>query len=799
MLRGIKPTKEQIVFCGIGFFVGRAVCFQMNPLAAAFWAALYAGGQCHVFLMLSILLGMLSARSFSNAIAFLLYAFFFFVAYRPLFEKQKEELQDRQGEGLTLKVSLLAGISIIATQLFGWTVVQGGMDDGMLLGDVGTLKYLWQNQKMTILALLSALLQGVVTGCLTYLFMEGLSKKEWDLIRAGGFNRKIFITGAVLLAIILYGLPGSMYATFAIAESVCYFAILVVAYMYGILESTLVAALGGAVLAYQLGDFSVLGLVTLFGLAAGIFRDMGRIGVFSGMALIALCVQFGVDGTSLASNSLKGLVTAGVIFLFLPRSLLQQQQVEETAVMDLMQEQIGRTVREKMRDFAGGFLGLQRGILKLPKPATVFSDQDISTMYMQMKENVCDQCEGRYRCYNVDPEQTYKAAKSVFLALDEKGGLAKEDIPEEFACVCDNQEAFMVGANVSFERAKSNRIIKEKLSESREMLAAQIGDVARQMNAFSSELIEDCGRDESMEMLLRLRLKPRYVKVKQVLFWKREREPDVLYVVAQCKVGHLMTAKELSGHVSAVYKKRYCPSDSCKAVVTKQYEVFSFVEEPCFHVTKGMKRIALEDGKNGDNYSFLQLEDGRFVAMLSDGMGTGGRAYQASAMLIELLEEFLEAGFAQEMAIKLANSVMALDMQSQVYATLDFFGVDLFTGVGRLVKIGASATYLKHGEQVDMIVSTSLPAGVFTEFEPDAIELSLADGDMVIMVSDGVMDAVMAQSKELYLKDCIAEISASNPQMMAQELMDKLYEEGISKVKDDMTVLAFGIWKRGKG
>ena len=215
-------------------------------------------------------------------------------------------------------------------------------------------------------------------------------------------------------------------------------------------------------------------------------------------------------------------------------------------------------------------------------------------------------------------------------------------------------------------------------------------------------------------------------------------------------------------------------------------------------MTQGMRRIALEDGKNGDNYSFLQLSDGRFVAMLSDGMGTGGKAYQASAMLVELLEEFLEAGFAQEMAIKLANSVMALDMQSQVYATLDFFGVDLFTGVGRLVKIGASATYLKHGDQVDMIVSTSLPAGVFTEFEPDAIELTLVDGDMVIMVSDGVMDAVMAQSKELYLKDCIAEISASNPQMMAQQLMDKLYEEGISKVKDDMTILVFGIWKRIK-
>lgn len=828
MKRGLKVTKEQVFVSIIGFFVGRAVCFEMNPLAAAFWAAAQIEGLGSMWLFVAMLLGVLSAQSLAGGITFTLFAFLFFISCRAFRMRRRKGIQNRQAEGgeeaspaqaeseqeemaavsgfgqtqaleqgSWVRLSVLAGFCLLATQMLGWTITGSTLDNGLISSHAGGIRYIWSNQRMTILAVLEAALEGVITGCLSFLLLSGLSRKEWQLIQAGGSNRKIFIAGCLVLAIVLYGLPGSMYATFAIAESVCYLAILCVAYVYGTLESTLVGALGGAVLAYQLQDFSVLGLVTLFGVAAGLLREMGRLGVFMGMAMIALAVEFGVDGTTLASNSLKGLVTSGVIFLFLPKSFLQQKNVEETAVMDLMQEQLGRTVREKMRDFAGGFFKLQHGLMNLPKPAGAFDEQDISTMYMQMKENVCDQCEGRFRCYNVNPEQTYGAAKSIFLALDEKGGISKEDIPKEFADVCNNQEAFMVGANLSFERAKSNRIVQQKLAESREMLANQVGDVALMMNEFSSELVQDCGRDESMEMLLRLRLKTRQVQVKQVLFWKREHEPDVLYVVAQCWVGALMTAREMAAHISAVYHKHYRPSESCKAVITKNYEVYSFVEDPAFHVVKGIQRLAMEGRTNGDNFSYMNLEDGRFVAMLSDGMGTGQRAYDVSATLIELLEEFLEAGFAQEMALKLANSVLALNFDNSAYATLDFFSMNLFTGVGRLVKIGAVATFIKRGEQVETIVSTSLPAGVFSEMDCDAVEVKMQDGDLVVMVSDGVMDAVIVEEKEEYIKDVLADMDTSSPQMVADELLNKIQEKGMSRIKDDMTVMAFSVWKKG--
>ncbi len=793
MERDRKVTKEQIIVSVIGFFVGRAVCFQMNPLAAAFWAAAGIGKINSMWLFFSMLLGVFSVQSVSGAIGFAAYAFLFFIGSKAYYGRISDKQQEEQG--IVIRLSVLAAFCGIVTTMLKWTIAGNILDDGLILSQTEGLGYLWTNHRTTILAFIEATLEGVVIGCLCYVLVTGWSKKEWQFIQAGGFNRKIFITGVILIAIILYGLPGSMYATFAIAESVCYLTILLMAYIYGTLESTLAAALGGAVLAYRLDDFSVLGLVTLFGVAAGLLRELGRFGVFLGMAMMALAVQFGVDGTTLASNSLKGLVTSGVIFLFLPRSLLHQKNDNETALMDLMQEQLGRTVREKMRDFAGGFFKLQRGILSLPEPVAEFSEQDISTMYMQMKENVCDQCEGRYHCYNVDPKETYEAAKSIFLALDKKGGIKEEDVPKEFAEVCNNQEAFMIGANASYERAKSNRIIMEKLAESRQIIAEQVGDVAQLMNEFSSELIQDCGQDESREMLLRIRLKARQVSIKQVLFWKREMEPDVLYVVAQCRMGSLMTAKELAVHISKVYGIHYRPSDSCKAVITKDYEVYSFVEAPLYRIVTGVERRAQEGRINGDNYSFLELEQGCFVAMLSDGMGTGRKAYNVSAMLIELLEEFLEAGFEQEMALKLANSVLALNMDTTSYATLDFFSINLFTGAAKLIKIGAATTFIKRGGNVQTVVSTSLPAGVFSKVDCDAISLSMQDGDLVVMVSDGVMDAVIVEQKESYIKEVLSEMEEQTPSLVAKELLENICKKGMCRVKDDMTVMAFSIWK----
>ena len=46
--------------------------------------------------------------------------------------------------------------------------------------------------------------------------------------------------------------------------------------------------------------------------------------------------------------------------------------------------------------------------------------------------------------------------------------------------------------------------------------------------------------------------------------------------------------------------------------------------------------------------------------ILSDGMGSGERAFRESAMVVEMLEELLTAGFPKETAIQMMNTALVM-------------------------------------------------------------------------------------------------------------------------------------------
>ena len=103
MLRGKKITREQVLLCVIGFFVGRAVCFHMNPLAAAFFTAAHALSLSSVLLACVVLLGIASTGSASGVVSFLLFVFLFFVVSQ-VFARQKQTG--------TFRLCLMAGMLI---------------------------------------------------------------------------------------------------------------------------------------------------------------------------------------------------------------------------------------------------------------------------------------------------------------------------------------------------------------------------------------------------------------------------------------------------------------------------------------------------------------------------------------------------------------------------------------------------------------------------------------------------------------------------------------------------------------
>lgn len=93
------------------------------------------------------------------------------------------------------------------------------------------------------------------------------------------------------------------------------------------------------------------------------------------------------------------------------------------------------------------------------------------------------------------------------------------------------------------------------------------------------------------------------------------------------------------------------------------------------------------------------------------------------------------------------------------------------------------------------MISNSLPIGVLQDIEIDSHVLELESGDVVIMVTDGVMDALPVGRQEDLMKEFITEKDIQNPKELAHYIMGKVLETSGKVPMDDMTILVVGMWK----
>ena len=128
--------------------------------------------------------------------------------------------------------------------------------------------------------------------------------------------------------------------------------------------------------------------------------------------------------------------------------------------------------------------------------------------------------------------------------------------------------------------------------------------------------------------------------------------------------------------------------------------------------------------------------------------------------------------------------------------TVDLASLDLYTGMCEFYKIGASATFIKRGEEVECISSASLPAGIFHQIEIEQSRRQLQDGDFVVLLSDGVLDYLKVPVPEETMREILETLEGNNPGQMAKQILEQILLFTAGKVPDDMTVLVTGIWKK---
>lgn len=339
-------------------------------------------------------------------------------------------------------------------------------------------------------------------------------------------------------------------------------------------------------------------------------------------------------------------------------------------------------------------------------------------------------------------------------------------------------------------------LAQRRLWESRQIISGHLDEMAKIMTEAACEVLSFHPMEGRKKRLLTQALAEEGIQVESPHYLPREDGRQAVVLTMSTQRGEKVSAEDAADMISVLLDRRLAPSGGSPYVVEGAPQSFILEEEPRFLALTGFSKAVKEDEDvSGDNYAVLESDKGRVTVMLSDGTGSGEKAGRDSERVLDLMEKMLEAGYGVDAAINMVNAALFTAGKDVNHPTLDICDIDLYEGSCQLRKVGGAVTFLKRAQEVEQMPGGSLPLGIFGQVEPEPVCLQLQDGDYLIMVSDGVVDAFGGEDYESALAGLIAGIQDRNPGEIAERLLRMAICAGAGKIQDDMTVGVVGIWK----
>ena len=235
----------------------------------------------------------------------------------------------------------------------------------------------------------------------------------------------------------------------------------------------------------------------------------------------------------------------------------------------------------------------------------------------------------------------------------------------------------------------------------------------------------------------------------------------------------------------------FAKEDSKKANYVQTY-----MSEDKFVLKVGSSKVTKEESTvSGDCNLQMRLQDGKYLLAISDGMGSGREARKSSKIAIQMLEEMLTNGFDNDEVINFINDKVNFNTASDMYSTLDFAILDLYTGDVKFAKSGACNTYIKNKKSIRIVKSQTAPVGTLEQTELEVQTMEVADGDIIIMCSDGLLE-MQDHNKENWIEDYIKNISTTNVQKVADLIVAEAIDNNFGVARDDITVIIAKVVKK---
>ncbi len=574
-------------------------------------------------------------------------------------------------------------------------------------------------------------------------------------------------------------------------RGICAFLILSTCFVYKKGKATIFSALLGVSISIHTGNIIFISVFIVWGLVSDALMPFSR--HLAGIAIIfidfILQAIFNIYG-GYTHYELISILSGVVIFSVFPTKLLSliKEKLYAFRERQLVRQTINRNrqmLSGKLYELSGVFTEMA-GAFDAFKKNGISEEKAKSAMEKQINEQVCSECAYFSRCQKNDESKLYGLSKMIDIGFA-KGRLSLIDLPKELGDLCLKPNNILYALNKLLSDYRGYLLENANINNGRNLIATQALGVAEVLRGLALETGATLKYQSRIERLLANNLFKNGFNVSEILIYGEEERLSVslIIVMNEFSINQILSVINSTLNTDMTVAERMEISDEKCYLNFKCASTYDAV----YGIARGEK-----DGssKSGDTHSVMRIANDRLLVALSDGMGSGDYAENISSVSLSLIESFYKAGLSSPLILGTVNKLLSINTEDS-FTALDMSIIDLKNCSADFIKYGSPYGFIINEQGIKIVEGNSLPLGIIEELKPSVCTTQLNDGDMILLITDGISDA-FGSSGEII--DFLRTQSAKNPQTLADEIMKKALKLNNGTKKDDMTALAIRVYKR---
>lgn len=472
------------------------------------------------------------------------------------------------------------------------------------------------------------------------------------------------------------------------------------------------------------------------GMIAGVFSVFGRFtSVFSFWIVNAVAAAIFARDIPIAVPIIE-TAAGSVIFLLLPSDIFED--VFKTKVDDESRDISGARslLFSRLSSASAAFKDIAATTQKVSKKLGVIDGENIESVYENTAVTVCSRCGSNVHCWQKKYTDTMNAFNDMTGIIKRDGKLSEEDIPVCLAQRCVKKRELADEFTKNYLNYSGKLGAQHRLCHIREVVTDQFEGLAAALDALSNEVSSVKSSDDNIRSAI-IRLMDKYSVTAQSVTCFEDEYGRMTVEICLSKTQSEKITSKICSKIEEICEREF---EKPQSIVCGSTVRTVLREKAVYCIASGAAQYC-RDGERlcGDSFESFNDSMGNFHVILSDGMGSGGRAAVDSSMASNLLKRLIQAGIDYKASLRLVNSALLVKSEDESLATIDAAKIDLYTGYAEFLKAGAAPTFIKKSGKCTRIDAASMPAGILRSVEFEKSCVKLGEGDIIAMVSDGAV------------------------------------------------------------